>query len=462
MGRPGETDEGALGVRDAQDMSAAGTVATQEVVGPAADFDTGLAVRYSVATFGSQAVFTLFTTGMSFFLSSYTELKSQPELIGLLSNERAAVAAVAQPLVGRLSDRTRTRLGKRRPFMLVGIPVTSISLGILATHPPFWLMLGILTVAAFFLWVALDPYNTLVADLFRPSQRGRVGGILGLAQMLGAITFLLFAIFLWDKTDLSLLGVAIPFNGELLVFGVTIAVLLLTFGFTIATVKEPPLSRDDEPPLQRSERARPHPVAYVKDLFQYQEAVKYTLALTFFWIGNGGATPFLVLFGEKALGLSQSESFFLPLAFVLATALIAVPAGLLGDRIGKKSVLLAGLSIFGIAALVGSQSGNIVQAGIALFIIGVGNAGIGTMLIPLLADLIPHRRAAELIGLSSAVTSFAQPVGSFLAGEVVARATNIVGENDAYRWSFIFAGAMVVLAALLLLRVRPGRARFAE
>src|SRR5689334_19718944 len=37
----------------------------------AARFDTGKAVRYSVATFGSQAVFTLFTTGMSFFLASY-------------------------------------------------------------------------------------------------------------------------------------------------------------------------------------------------------------------------------------------------------------------------------------------------------------------------------------------------------------------------------------------------------
>jgi maltose/moltooligosaccharide transporter len=437
-----------------------GVAATDGEVEPVAEFDRGKAVRYSVATFGSQAVFTLFTTGMSFFLASYTELRAQPELIGLLSNERAAVAAVAQPIVGRLSDRTRTPLGKRRPYMLIGIPVTAVSLGILATHPPFWLMLGILTIAAFFLWVALDPYNALVTDLFRPSQRGRVGGILGLVQMLGAITFLLFAISLWGKDQVSVFGLTIPVNGELLVFGVTIAVLLLTFGFTILTVKEPPLSPNLR--TERVARVRPNPIAYMKDLFKYQEAVKYTLALTFFWIGNGGATPFLVLFGEKALRLSQSESFFLPLAFVIATALIAVPAGLLGDRIGKKWVLVSGLTIFGIAALIGSQSTNIVQAVIALFVIGIGNAGIGTMLIPLLADLIPHKRAAELIGLSSAITSFAQPVGSFLAGEVVVRATNIVGENDAYRWSFIFAGAMVVLAALFLLRVRPSRAHFDE
>lgn len=433
------------------------------------EFDTGKAVRYSVATFGSQAVFTLFTTGMSFFLSSYTELRSQPELIGLLSNERAAVAAVAQPIVGRLSDRARTPLGKRRPFMLVGIPVTSISLALLATHPPFWLMLGILTIAAFFLWVALDPYNALVTDLYPTEQRGRVGGILGLAQMLGAITFLLFAITLWGKNEISLFGttITLPVNGEMLVFGVTIAVLILTFGFTFFTVKEPPIQAEARVERERivgfNLAARITAVfRYVKDLFQYHEAVKYTFALIFFWIGNGGATPFVVLFGEKALRLSQSQSFLLPLAFVIATAIVAVPAGLLADRFGKKSVLVAGLTIFGIAALIGSQSGDIVQATIGLFVIGIGNAGIGTMLIPLLSDLIPHRRAAELIGLSSAITSFAQPVGSFLAGEVVARATSIVGENDAYRWSFLFAGSMIVIAAMLMLRVRPAAARFTE
>src|SRR5947209_300064 len=110
-----DSDKRALAVGDMR----GDVTATEDGAEPIAEFDTGKAVRYSVATFGSQAVFTLFTTGMSFFLASYTELSAQPELIGLLSNERAAVAAVAQPIVGRLSDRTRTPLGKRRPFMLV-------------------------------------------------------------------------------------------------------------------------------------------------------------------------------------------------------------------------------------------------------------------------------------------------------------------------------------------------------
>jgi MFS family permease len=415
-------------------------------------FDTGLAARYSVATFGSQAVFTLFTTGMTFFLASYAELKAHPEWVGLLSNERAAVAAVAQPLVGRLSDRTRTPLGKRRPFILVGIPVTATMLGILSTHPPFWLMLGVLTIAAFFLWVALDPYNALITDLFPPSQRGRVGGILGLAQMLGAFTFLVFATVLWDKdVQLPLLG---GVSGESLVFGVTITVLLLSFGFTFFTVKEPPVP-EQESPVKKTSKL--DPMTYVRGLFRYSEAVKYTVALIFFWIGIGGATPNVVRFGEMALGLPQGVTFLLPIAFVVGTALVAVPAGLLADRIGKKRVLSAGLVIYGLGALAGSQSADLTQAMIALFVVGIGNACAGTMLTPLLADLIPYKRAAELIGLSSAITSFAQPIGSFLAGEVIIIASRSMDMNEAFRWSFIFAGICVLVSAALMQLVNPRR-----
>ncbi len=68
------------------------------------------------------------------------------------------MGSLVQPIVGRISDRTRTPLGRRRPFFLIGIPLMAVALLILATHPPFWLMLGIMTIAAFFLSIAWDPY----------------------------------------------------------------------------------------------------------------------------------------------------------------------------------------------------------------------------------------------------------------------------------------------------------------
>jgi MFS family permease len=119
-------------------------------------------------------------------------------------------------------------------------------------------------------------------------------------------------------------------------------------------------------------------------------------------------------------------------------------------------VLTLGLLIYGLGALIGSQSATVTQATLALAACGLGNAGTSS-LNPLLTDLIPRRRVAEFIGLGSSVWSLVQPVGSLLAGALVAALTVPIGLSDAYRWAFIFAGTLIVLSALLLQLVRPER-----
>src|SRR5207237_2567608 len=165
-------------------------------------------------------------------------------------------------------------------------------------------------------------------------------------------------------------------------------------------------------------------------------------------------------------------------------ALVSVPAGRLADRIGKKKVLTIGLLVFGLGAIIGSQAGDIVQATIALAVVGIGNAGTTTQINPLLVDLIPRKRTAELLGLGSSVWSFAQPLGSVFAGLAVeitrlltvgsgvpgpppATGTSIANmvqvaeriDRDSVRAAFLFAGVMVVLASLVLQSVRPERVR---
>lgn len=401
---------------------------------PAA-FDTGLAARYSVANLGSASVYTLFNTGLPLYLATYN---LNPALIGLLANERSFVGAFVQPFVGRLSDRTRSPLGRRRPFFLVGVPLMAVSLLLLAVHPPFWLMIGLMTVGSFFLAVAADPYVAMLADLFPPERRGRVGGLLGLTSALGAITISLLSAFFWK-------------DYEPLVFALTIGILVVTFGFTFFTVREPAV-----PASPPAVRVKFRPMEYLHGLLEYPEAAKYVGAAALFWIGSGGATPFVTLFAKNALHADGFQIFALPLAFVIANAIFAVPAGLLADRIGKKRVLTIGLMLYGVGALVGSQSANLEQAVIALSVIGIGNAGTST-LNPLLTDLIPKQRTAEFIGLGSSVWSLVQPLGSVFAGIVVTIATAQVGSSDAYRWAFIFAGAMIVVSALVLQLVRPER-----
>jgi len=303
-------------------------------------------------------------------------------------------------------------------------------------------MVGIMAVLAFFLAVAWDPYMAMMADLFPPLQRGRVGGLIGLGTGLGNIVFALLAFFLWA-------------NNEFGIFLLVIGLLLLTWTYTFLTVKEPPIEAESIAHKPKGEKFNPK--AYIKNLANYPEAAKYTLAINFFWLGTGGVVPFITLFGVKALGANERDTFILPLAAVAANALLAVPAGFLADRTSKKLVMTIGMLVFGIVAILGSQSQNLMQATIALAIAGGANAAM-SMINPMLSDLVPRKRMAEFIGLGSAVFSFAQPLGAVVAGAVVGIAGIFVNESIAYRWAFICAGVLVLVSAVLLQTVRPERA----
>jgi maltose/moltooligosaccharide transporter len=391
------------------------------------------ALLFSVANVGANLVFSFFNFAMPLYLGSY---HLQPGLIGLLANERSFVGGFIQPFVGRLSDRTRTRLGRRRPFFVVGVPLMALALLVLGLHPPFAVMIAVVPIAGFFLFIAYDPYLAMMADMTPPEQRGQVGAFLGTSAMIGAIVLNLVAGFLWARH-------------ELVVFVLTAAGLLVTFGLTFFTVKEParPLPA---PPVPRN------PLRYLREVLQHRELTKCIIALGLFYLGAGGATPFVTLFATKALRVPSNEAFFLVIIIVLCTALGAVPAGLLADRFGKQPVLIVGLALFSLGALTGSQVPSVQAAILPMILVGLGNACPTALTVPLLSELIPARRMGEFIGLGSFVWSIAQPIGSVCAGAFVDSAL-----PSTYRHAFIWAGIMIASAAVVMLTVRPARARVA-
>jgi len=155
-------------------------------------------------------------------------------------------------------------------------------------------------------------------------------------------------------------------------------------------------------------------------------------------------------FGVHELGTTEGDAFQLFLPALVGTIVAAIPAGFLADRLGKKPVLAVGLLAFSLIALAGSQARDVPQALVAMGFIGLAN-GVWTALnIPLLVDLVPPERAAEMTGLGSGVWSLAQPIGAVIAGV-------LIGGFDSYRASFIGAAALVFVSFLLLLSVRAPR-----
>lgn len=388
-------------------------------------------ILYSVANAGANMVYAFANTAFPLFLATY---QVPNVVIGFLAQERSFVGGFVQPVVGAISDRLRGNpLGRRRPFFLIGVPLTAASLVLLSFYPPLWVVIVLLTVFSFFLAVAYDPYLALLPDMTPPEQRGRVGGVMAVFNMIGQIVVLLLAIALWDRSPV-------------LVFWLVAAGLVATFAITFVSIQEPP-----PPPEPPRAPLRYDPIAYVKNVLQYRELAKYVLATFFFWFGTGGVVPFLTRFGVDALHLPESQSFIPVLPAVLGTAIFAVPAGLVAERLGKKPVLLAGLLLYGLTGALGAQIvQDLPQALIIMSIIGLANAITTALIFPLLADLMPPERAGEFTGLGSLVWSLAQPVGAVAAGAMA-------DAMGTLRGAFLAGGLSVLVAFALLLSVHAER-----
>jgi len=384
---------------------------------------------YGFGNFGANVVYGFLNLAAGLYLERYPQVPTWA--VGLLSQERSLAGAVVQPIVGALSDRTRTRIGRRRPFFIAGVSLTAASLLYLAGFPPLVPMLIVLSVNAFFLNVAVDPYVALMADLVPLEQRGRVGALLAVMNMLGQICATLAGLLLWNRSPE-------------LVFVIVAALLVVSFGITTLFVHEP------ESPPAPTEPLRIDVGGYLRDILGRRELTKYVVAASLFWLGTGGVLPYLTRFGVHVLSLTEGDSFQLFLPALLGTIVGAVPAGYLADRRGKKPVLAVGILAFSLVAFVGSQVQTVQQALIVMGMVGLANGVWTALAVPLLVDLIPRERAAEMTGLGSAVWSLSQPIGAVFAGVLIDR-------FDSYRASFIGAAVFVLLSFLMLLTVRAPR-----
>ena len=397
-----------------------------EAKGPLKPLSFRESAIYGCGALGANAVYSFLNGAAGLYLNHYPEVPVWA--VGPLSQERSLAGAFAQPIVGAMSDRTRTPIGRRKPFFIAGVALTAASLLFLSGFPPLVPMLMVLSVNAFFLNVAIDPYTALMADIVAPGQRGRIGTVLAIFNMIGQIAATLVSLFLWDRSPQ-------------LVFILVAAILVIAFTVTTVGVREP------EAPPAPKEPVRLDLGAYVRGLLGQRELLKYVLAAAVFWLGTGGVLPYLTRFGVRELGTTEGESFQLLLPALAGTIIGAIPAGYIADRIGKKPVLLVGLFAFAVIAFVGSQVQTVPQALITMGFIGLAN-GIWTALnTPLLVDLVLPERAAEMTGLGSGVWSLSQPIGALIAGI-------LISGFDSYRASFVGAAVLVFFSFLLLLTVR--------
>jgi MFS family permease len=382
-------------------------------------------LAYGTSRFGIGVHDIFFNSMAGLFLAGY----GLPNwAIGFLSNERSFIGSPLLPAFGALSDRIRSPLGRRKPFMAIGGLVAALGFLLLALHPPVWVAVTVLLIAPIMIGLAATTYQSLLADVVVPEQRGAANGINVVMGMAGGVGLLFLGSQLWE-------------DHQPLVFIIIAASLAIGFAITILTIAEPPPG-----PVPQARLAW-RPSSYLRGVLAHREAAKYVVCYFFFWFGIGGITPFLTRFGHEELGVPQNETFILLIAVVFATLAFAAPAGWLGDHFGKKRVMLLGLIAFGGLIILGSQVRTVNQVIPVLILAGVAQAVPSVLAYPLFTELIPARRMGELTGLSTMIWSLAQPLGATLLGA-------LADTTGSLRTVLVGGGIALFITAALLRSVR--------
>jgi maltose/moltooligosaccharide transporter len=101
----------------------------------------------------------------------YERLGAKPEDIPILWLAAPLTGLIIQPIIGSMSDRTWNRLGRRRPYFLVGAILASVALFIMPTSSSLWMAAGLLWILDASINISMEPFRAFVADKLNAEQR---------------------------------------------------------------------------------------------------------------------------------------------------------------------------------------------------------------------------------------------------------------------------------------------------
>jgi EmrB/QacA subfamily drug resistance transporter len=129
-----------------------------------------------------------------------------------------------------------------------------------------------------------------------------------------------------------------------------------------------------------------------------------------------------------ALHATESDLQWFSSGYLLVLAAAMLPAGLLGDRYGRKKVLLASLALFGIGSLLTACSTTPAEFIAARMLLGVAGAGIIVMVLAAFTVLFTEEERPKAVGIWSGANFLALPIGPILGGWLLTR----------YWWGWVF------------------------
>ena len=340
-----------------------------------------------------------------------------------------------QPWVGERSDRTWNRFGRRKIWILLGLPIAMLGFIFVPIAQSVLAIAVFILITNFGMALFRSPTIAWLGDLFLPEDRSKANGAINLMGGVGGLLAYLVGGMLFEQ-----FGRSAPFIAGAVAMVVALAVALIF-------VKEPAQIESQAKNKEKSAGV----LANLRTVFTNPDksGLFILLSILLWFIAFYALETALSSFAVFVLGITPGKASIYSASITVSFLIFAIPAGMLATRIGRRLTIRIGL--FGLI-LVLLAGWFIIQDAITfiavLVIAGIFWAMVNVNSLPLVYDHGDERKIGAYTGLYYFASQTAAVLGPVMGGILV----DVLG--DQYRYIWPFSVVFMALAFLTMLRVK--------
>ena len=396
----------------------------------------------------------LYDNYVPIFLGYYIE---QNSLIGLVMTLDNILAIFLIPIFSALSDKTRTRIGRRMPYIVTLLPISAVFFALVPVMAYKSLILLVVTI--FMLNISKQavrgPVVALMPDMVPGDLRSEANGVI---NTMGGIATILGTILLARLMDVFIHVPGLGNVDKVLAFPVASVFVILAVVLLFVFVKE---NRSKVGTKEDREEKNNEPI--IKSLKavigeKEKSALFILLSLLCWFIAYQGILPFVGKYTTEVLGTSAGTAALSSGMVGVAYAIFAVPSGKFAHKHGrKKTIRWALIAIVIVLLLVFIHSAfltnlpsmvRLLSFWVLLFLFGIFWVTVVTNSFPMLWQMADYKT----IGIYTGLYYFFSQAASIISPPLAGGATDLWG----YPALFLYGLVFMLIAYLLMSKVNRG------
>ena len=393
-----------------------------------------------------------------------------PLFIGIIMTFDNIFGVIFQPTFGKLSDNCHSKLGKRRPFIVFGAPISAVLfflIPIAAVYVgslPLTMCFIILFVFVMSLWRA--PVVALMPDLTPPDLRsegnavinlmGGLGGLIGMVA--GTIVTVIFkarGVAITAENEERIYPYVFLIGAVVMIIGMLVLLFFVKEQDSRIEVKaqrnQASQEKSDKAAAKARKKAERAAAKAALSKGERKSLILMLMGLFFLFCGTNAIQTYFSLFAAEILGKTTSEATIMMAVFAICSAAAALPAGKCGKKFGRKKTILVGLAVFMVVFALYVATRSFALIWVALVLGGAANMFITVNTLPLVLEIGGLDKVGTFTGYYYTATFSAQIASPILYGVIRML-------SGTYMSLFWYAPVVFVLSILCILFVKHGEA----